>query len=393
MIGGNAHQRRAEEFDAAVSGRAQGTSQERYAELLDVVAALRSVPEPAARPEFVADLRARLMTAAAEMPVASESRTDAATALRLTPKQKRGSRERRAAALLGGFAVVAASGSMAVASQSALPGDTLYPIKRAIENAHANLESSPQSKASVLLANATTRLSEVEELSSRSDADAGQISSTLQAFKDQTSQASAAAIDAYDSNGDGSPLSALRSFAGTSMGRLSALDDVLPVGSRPALVAAAQTVQAVDQAAYDVCPTCTDGLVTQLPSFATQPLSSHLKTPLSTTKNHPSGTKASGSQQHSTGTVPGDDSTPPSLPTTGPTVGVPDVLPPSSLPTAAPSDGAVIPDTINQITKQLLGGTSSSSSGSATSSSSGSGTKDGGSTVLGSVTGLLGLKK
>lgn len=385
MIGGNAHQRRAEEFDAAVSGRARGTSEERYAELLDVVAALRSVPQPAARPEFVADLRTQLMAAAAEMPAAPERRTDAATALRLTPQQKRGSRERRMAALLGGFAVVAASGSMAVASQSALPGDTLYPIKRAIENAHANLESSPQAKASVLLDNAATRLTEVEQLSSRSNADAGEISSTLQAFKDQTSQAGAVAIDAFNSGADSSALTALRTFASSSMGRLSALDDVLPVGSRPALVAAAQTVQSVDQAAYDVCPTCTDGIVTQLPSFATQPLSSHLKTPLSTTKTHGSGTKQPGSTQHSTGTVPADSSTPPSEPTTGPTSGISSVLP-SGLPTSSPSDGAVIPDTINQITKQLLGGTSSSS-GATTSS-----TQDGSSTVIGGITGMLGLK-
>ncbi|HWU22396.1 MAG TPA: hypothetical protein VN088_12770, partial [Nocardioides sp.] len=77
MIGGNAN-RRAEEFDAAVSGRAQGTSQERYAELLDVVSAMRAVPQPAARPEFVADLRSRLMTAAAQMPATPERRTDAA---------------------------------------------------------------------------------------------------------------------------------------------------------------------------------------------------------------------------------------------------------------------------------------------------------------------------
>ena len=384
MIGGNANQRRAEEFDAALSGRAQGTSQERYAELLDVVAAMRSVPQPAARPEFVADLRSRLMTAAAELPATPERRTDAATALRLTPKQRRGSRERRAAALLGGFAVIAASGSMAVASQSALPGDTLYPIKRAIENAHANLESSPQSKASVLLDNATTRLSEVEELTSRSDADSAQINSTLQAFKDQTNQASAAAIDAFNSDGDGGALTALRSFASSSMGRLGALDDVLPIGSRPALVSAAQTVQAVDQAAYDVCPTCTDGLVTQLPSFVTQPLSSHLKAPLSTTKKHSQGTKPAGTTTPHTGTtVPADGSTPSQQASSGPAV-IPPVLPPN-LPTSAPTDGAVIPDTINQITKQLLGGTASSPS-----STTSSGSKNG--SLLGDVGGLLGGK-
>lgn len=385
MIGGNAH-RRAEEFDAAVSGRAQGTSQERYAELLDVVNAMRAVPQPAARPEFVADLRSRLMTAAAEMPATPERRTDAATALRLTPKQKRGSRERRAAALLGGFAVVAASGSMAVASQSALPGDTLYPVKRAIENAHANLESSPQAKASVLLGNAETRLSEVEELSSRGDADASEISSTLQAFKDQTSQASVVAIDAFNSDGSGDALTELRTFASSSMGRLSALDDVLPVDARPALVSAAQTVQSIDQAAYDACPTCTDGIVTQLPSFATQPLGAHFKTPVSTAGHKP-GTKSSGTSQHTATTTPVDRNGSPVTKPSSDSSSLPSILP-SALPTTTSTDGAVIPDTIDKITKNLLGGGTTSSSGTSTSSTS---TTDGG-TVVGSVAGLLGLK-
>ncbi|HWU21211.1 MAG TPA: DUF5667 domain-containing protein, partial [Nocardioides sp.] len=342
-----------------------------------------------------ADLRSRLMTAAAEMPATPERRTDAATALRLTPQQKRGSRERRAAALLGGFAVVAASGSMAVASQSALPGDALYPVKRAIENAHANLESSPQAKASVLLDNAATRLSEVEELSARNDADPSEISSTLQSFKDQSSQAGAVALDAFKSDGSGDALTELRSFASSSMGRLSALDDVLPVEARPALVAAAQTVQSIDQAAYDACPTCTDGLVTQLPSFATLPLSAHLKLPLAT--DHQQGKSSSGTPQHSS-TTPTDRGTPSAKPSSDAT-GLPAVLPSdlsSSLPTTSSPTGGIIPNTLNQITKDLLGGTSTGTGGtstgtSGTTSGATSGTKDSNTPVVDGVTGLLGL--
>lgn len=378
MIGGNAPLRRAEEFDAAVSGRAQGTPSERYAELLDVVETMRSVPQPVARAEFVADLRSQLMAAAAEMPVPARV-TDDATALRLTPRQKRGSRERRMAALLGGFAVVAASGSMAVASQNALPGDTLYPVKRAIENAHANLESSPQAKASVLLDNATTRLAEVEALSARGDGDAADISSTLQAFKDQTSQAGSIAIDTFNSDGNDSALTAVRTFATASMDRLGALDDALPVESRPALVAAAQTVQSIDQAAYDACPTCTDGLVTQLPSFATQPLSSHLKTPLvaAITK---SGKKSSSTPAKQASTAPSDASSPSGQQTQDQAI-LPPLLP-SAQPTATGTHHGIVTGTLDQITKDLLG----------TPNSTPTTTTSGGDTsVVKSLTGLLGL--
>ncbi len=53
-----ATRRRAEEFDAVVEGarRTRGASDDRYDDLLVLVGALRAVPEPQARPEFVAEL-------------------------------------------------------------------------------------------------------------------------------------------------------------------------------------------------------------------------------------------------------------------------------------------------------------------------------------------------
>ena len=54
-----AARRRAEEFDALVEARTAGrpVDDARFDDLLDVVGALRSTPQPQARPEFVADLR------------------------------------------------------------------------------------------------------------------------------------------------------------------------------------------------------------------------------------------------------------------------------------------------------------------------------------------------
>src|SRR5689334_16065898 len=118
MTGAFASRRRAEEFDALVSAAALGreTGSAAYGELLELVGALRSTPPVTARDEFVSDLRSRLVVEAARMarPV------DDAVRLRLTPKQRYGARERRAATVLGGFAIVAATGSMAMASQAAL---------------------------------------------------------------------------------------------------------------------------------------------------------------------------------------------------------------------------------------------------------------------------------
>ena len=59
--------------------------------------------------------------------------------------------------------------SMAVAAQSALPGDALYPVKRAIENAETGFQVSDDAKGQHLLAHAAGRLDEVDELASQGD--------------------------------------------------------------------------------------------------------------------------------------------------------------------------------------------------------------------------------
>jgi len=81
--------RRADEFDSLVEAAASGQRVEdaRFAELLEVVGTLRSTPAPEARPEFVADLRSRLMTAAAEelvqvAPTPAERRPSSTTRIR-----------------------------------------------------------------------------------------------------------------------------------------------------------------------------------------------------------------------------------------------------------------------------------------------------------------------
>ena len=53
---------------------------------------------------------------------------------------------------------------MAMASQAALPGDVLYPVKRAIENAETNLQSDDADKAQHPIAHAENRLEEAEQL-------------------------------------------------------------------------------------------------------------------------------------------------------------------------------------------------------------------------------------
>ena len=111
----------------------------------------------------MADLRERLMVAAEpSCPVAPAGERD--DVARLTIKPRRTRRERRVGIALGAVAIIGATTSMAVASQGAIPGDALYPVKRAIENTQAGFSVGDDAKGETILGNASGRLDEVDEL-------------------------------------------------------------------------------------------------------------------------------------------------------------------------------------------------------------------------------------
>ncbi|MXG89831.1 DUF5667 domain-containing protein [Nocardioides flavescens] len=265
--------RRAERFDALLDDRAAGDApvDARTAELLELVGALRSVPRPEPRPEFVADLRAQLMEAARTELVAepglehgADRRTPDALAARLTvPARTR--RDRRVGIALGAVAIVGATSSMAVASQGALPGDALYPVKRVIERTEAGLSTSDAAKGRTLLDDATDRLGEVGEMTRDGDADAALVSSTLATFTEQARQGSDLLMSDYAERGSEASVERIRSFAAVSMGTLGRLDADVPEASQPALLDAAQALFEIDAAAELACPGCAGDGITEIP--------------------------------------------------------------------------------------------------------------------------------
>ena len=139
--------RRADEFAALVEGTST-SGLERHARLLDVVGQLQAESPPAPRPAFVADLRERLMAEAETVLVPVAARESAATEDRLRLRVpgrtapaagRRTSRDRRIAWGIGSLALLTSAATVAVGSQVALPGDTLYPVKRAMEDVSTSL--------------------------------------------------------------------------------------------------------------------------------------------------------------------------------------------------------------------------------------------------------------
>ena len=260
MTWGFTVQRRAEEFDTWVeSASTYDASETRDAELLALVGALRAGPEVQARPEFVATLRERLMAEAATTLVPDD-------VSRLTLPARRPVRERRLAAVVGGIALVGATTSLAVASQSALPGDSLYPVKRAIEQAHTGLSVGEGSKGTTILANAADRLDEVDALT-RQDrfGDEVRIADTLNTFTDQATEASDLLLADYSHTGQASSIAQLRDFASASLTRLAGLEPLVPAEARDELIRAAGVLTTIDTEAALRCDDCGGAGIASIP--------------------------------------------------------------------------------------------------------------------------------
>ncbi|MCP3421745.1 DUF5667 domain-containing protein [Nocardioides pinisoli] len=253
--------RRADEFEALLSrdpsAPPAGRDAEPYADLLEVVADLRAVPPVTARPEFVASLRERLMAEADTALV----RQPAAPSRLAMPARSR-TRQRRIGAVLGAAALAGSAATMAVAAQTALPGESLYGVKRGIESAQVRLATDEADRGRTLLAQAGTRLTEVEELAAD---DAGRdqlVPDTLDSFTRQSSDGVRSLLVSYEATGDASDAQVARDFTATSMDRLERLQGELPESARDELLAAGRTLADLDLEVSSACRGCTGGITT-----------------------------------------------------------------------------------------------------------------------------------
>ena len=316
--------RRAAEFDSLVEGTSTGAAHDaRYGDLLTVVDVLREAPAPEPRPEFVADLRGRLMAAADTLLVPSDE-------ARLTLPARRPARERKIIAAVAGVAIVGSTASMAVAAQSALPGDALYPIKRIIEDVEAGIRVGDAQKGATLLTNAEGRLDEVRELSRTGALEDGPaIADTLNAFTEQSTEASDLLLSDYAETGDKGSIRDLRDFTSGSMQSLAELEPQVPIEARDELLHAAQVLSQIDTEAERACAACGGPRINQLPAIlasagyaadATAPFTGILvPTPTDAQDDGKDGKKQDGKKQEQaeTGQAPVSPDSLPALPGTG----------------------------------------------------------------------------
>lgn len=264
--------RRAERFHELVEEASTGGARlPEYADLLEVVGGLRALEAPAPDPAFVATLRERLVAEAETvLAEAAAVRDETDARLRLHPTTPRAHRRRRRlAAAVSGVVLVGTTATVAVAAQSSLPGDKLYPVKRGLESAHAELTFDRAARGRLLLDNAGTRLDEAQELSSE-QADPARVSDALDAFAEQASSGADLLVADYEATGDESSMTTLREFTASSMVRLEALQSVVPPQSLDDLLQAARVLDQVQQISVHTCASCPGPLATTAPTVLTQ---------------------------------------------------------------------------------------------------------------------------
>ena len=228
----------AERFAALVDGRRVNggglADHPDLAELARLAAALAPAehrPDPA----FRTALRERLVAEAASRPVPAAHAAGSAASPAVEPATSATPRWRTAVATVAIAAVVSGAGA-AAASYRALPGDSLYGLKRQIESVELALAHGDLNRGRELLEQAEARLGEAERLAASSEISEpgtrADLVATLDDMREATEEGSLALTDAYRESGDAEPLRILRDFADEQQERLRDLMALLDPGLR-----------------------------------------------------------------------------------------------------------------------------------------------------------------
>jgi hypothetical protein len=255
-----------DEGSAPAPAAAERTEQGR---LLTLARGLAELPGPELDPEVKVVQRAQLVAAMEAMlqgtageatdPALPGQRSHRKAAQRATGLGKLRPRSRLSKGLAaGGLSVgVAASafGGVAAASSDALPGDSLYGLKRGIEDFKLNyLSDGADERGRTYLDQASTRLSEARRLMERDRGghldheSLGEIRRTLTGMRHDVSEGHRLLHEAYERNPDSlSPIQALSVFSQSHRDAWGALRDRLPVQLGDVSEQVSSVFDAIDQ--------------------------------------------------------------------------------------------------------------------------------------------------
>jgi hypothetical protein len=250
VIGHVSAHRRADAFAQTLENQSlQETAAEQLPDpdgLMSLANGLGALPRPELDPEVKVVQRAQLVAAMEALfaeggttagPQVPEQRTGRgahrATALRKLRPRSRWSKGLAAGGLTVGVAAGAFSG-VAAASSSALPGDSLYGLKRGMEDLKLGMADSNADRGEIYLDQASTRLQEARRLMERDRAGTldheqlGEVRRALTGMKHDATEGHRLLHEAYTRNGALGPIQTLSSFAQSHRDSWSQLQRRLP---------------------------------------------------------------------------------------------------------------------------------------------------------------------
>ncbi|MFI9809236.1 DUF5667 domain-containing protein [Streptomyces sp. NPDC052301] len=237
--------------------------------LLALATGLGALPKPQLDPEVKVVQRAQLVaameamlqegTGAADASVPEQRSHRAKGAHRAGPLGKLRPRSRLTKGLAaGGLSVGVAAGAfggVAAASSDALPGDSLYGLKRGIEDFKLNyLDDSDDQRGQTYLDQASTRLNEARRLLDRGRGghldheSIGQIRRTLSGMQHDVTEGHRLLHEAYEADPDSlGPIQTLSTFSQSHREVWTALSDKLPVQLGDVKQQVSSVFDAIDQ--------------------------------------------------------------------------------------------------------------------------------------------------
>ena len=238
-------------------------------EAVELAGRLRTAGAVAPRPEFSAELRHRLMEQAAARAATTATQLTVHTApddsddppgsedvgASVTDIRRRQSRRIRLVASTAALVLLGGGIGSAAAAQQAMPGDTLYGMKRSIENVATNVGVGDDSRGRRDLEHAMTRLSEVQELATNGGS-VDTINATLDDFSKQARQGVSRLLASYQQNSDQSSITAITTFITSARQALGELAPQLPPESLKSGVEALATIEQLAGHTAAACPKC-----------------------------------------------------------------------------------------------------------------------------------------
>ncbi|MER5767727.1 DUF5667 domain-containing protein [Streptomyces sp. NPDC001985] len=256
MIANVSAHRRANAFAQALEDQAAGQPDESVeptdrGRLLALATGLGELPRPELDAEVKVVQRAQLVAAMEAMlqegtaaggapagPTVPEQRKSGRGAHRASPLRKLRPRSRWSKGLAaGGLTVGVAAGAfsgVAAASSDALPGDTLYGLKRGMEDIRLGMADGDTDRGQLYLDQASTRLSEARRLMERGRAgdldheSLGEVRRALNGMRHDAREGHRLLHAAYARDGSLGPIQKLNSFSRSHLDAWNGLRDRLP---------------------------------------------------------------------------------------------------------------------------------------------------------------------